>query len=158
MSKKKKYEVMKPRDDAYEELSNEYERENMPDYAFKSKSQAMGKNAKKVKRNKTIRTVAAVVGAILLVNIGYFVTEVVKGVNSRRDSDTTTAITTQKEQTTFPESTTQKQQSGESTYPSQLSTTTTKAHKEKEKNKTDSKSADASEQTGTTSADGADFE
>ena len=85
---KKKYKKMKPDEHAYEELVSDYERSEMPDYSFKSNSQAMGKNAKKLKRNKIIKIVLYVLGAIVVLYFGYFVVEVTKQVNSRPQTTT----------------------------------------------------------------------
>lgn len=103
---KKKYKVMKKDDSSYQDLSTDYERNEMPDYSFKSKSQAMGNNAKKLHRYKIIRNVLCVIGAVLVVYIGYFIIEVTKQVNSRSKTDVTSALTTVAESTTFPISTT----------------------------------------------------
>ena len=85
---KKKYKKMKPDEHAYEELVSDYERSEMPDYSFKSSSQAMGKNAKKLKRNKIIKIVLYILGAIVVLYFGYFVVEVTKQVNSRPQTTT----------------------------------------------------------------------
>ena len=85
---KKKYKKMKPDEHAYEELVSDYERDEMPDYSFKSNSQAMGKNAKKLRRNKILRAVIYVLGAIIVLYFGYFIVEVAKQVNSRPQTTT----------------------------------------------------------------------
>lgn len=79
---------MKPDEHAYEELVSDYERSEMPDYSFKSNSQAMGKNAKKLKRNKIIKIILYVLGAIVVLYFGYFAVEVTKQVNSRAQTTT----------------------------------------------------------------------
>lgn len=100
---KKKYESIKPDGSAYAELASEYERDEMPDYSFKSNSQAMGKNAKKLKRIKIVRAVLSVIGAILVLYLGYFIIAVIKGVNSREYTTTAPYIEiTEQEETTVP--------------------------------------------------------
>lgn len=85
---KEKYDNLKADGQAYEELVSEYEREEMPDYSFKSSAQAMGRNAKKLRRIKLLRTVLSVIGAVLVLYFGYFVVALIKGVNSREQSTT----------------------------------------------------------------------
>lgn len=127
---KKKYKVMKKDDSSYEDLTTDYERKEMPDYSFKSKSDAMGKNSRKLQRNKIIRAVLCVIGAILVLYLGYFIIEVTKQVNNRAKG-TTAAYTLSPEETqgstTFPDTTasesTSENASGstsetETTYPS----------------------------------------
>ena len=86
---KQKYDRLKPDGKAYEELVSNFEQDQMSDYSFKKNSQAMGKNAKKLRRIKIIRTVLSVIGAIIIIYLGYFIVAVIKGVNSR--AQTTTA-------------------------------------------------------------------
>ncbi|MBE6818030.1 MAG: hypothetical protein E7517_02570 [Ruminococcaceae bacterium] len=103
---KKKYQYLKPDGQAYAELVSEYERDEMPDYSFKSSAQAMGKNAKKLKRIKIVRIVLSVIGAILVLYLGYFIIALIKGVNSRTQVTTTAYVEmTQDERTTVPETT-----------------------------------------------------
>lgn len=102
-STKKKYQNIKPDGQAYSDLVSEYEREEMWDYSFKNNAQAMGKNAKKIRRLKIVRIVLSVIGAILVVYLGYFIIALIKGVNSR--PQTTTAeyvIISEQESTTVP--------------------------------------------------------
>lgn len=102
-STKKKYQNIKPDGQSYNDLVSEYEREEMWDYSFKSNAQAMGKNAKKIRRLKIVRIVLSVIGAILVVYLGYFIIALIKGVNSR--PQTTTAeyvIISEQESTTVP--------------------------------------------------------
>lgn len=102
---KQKYDRLKPDGKAYEELVSDYEQEQMSDYSFKSNSQAMGKNAKKLRRIKIIRAVLSVIGAIIVIYLGYFIVAVIKGVNSRPESTTAQYVEIiEEESTTVPAS------------------------------------------------------
>ncbi|MBQ3432384.1 MAG: hypothetical protein IJG23_06315 [Clostridia bacterium] len=102
-STKKKYQNIKTDGQAYAELVSDYEREEMSDYSFKSGSQAMGKNEKKIRRLKIVRIVLSIIGAIFVLYLGYFIIALVKGVNSR-ETNTTEAyvIISEEESTTVP--------------------------------------------------------
>lgn len=112
---KKKYDELKRDGRAYEELVSDYEKSEMSDYSFKSASQAMGKNAKKLRRIKILRIALSILGAVLVLYFGYFIIAVVKGVNSREQSTTaqyvetttqeSTTVPTTEEDTTVPQST-----------------------------------------------------
>jgi len=117
---KEKYDKLKPDGKAYEELVSEYEREQMPDYSFKNRSQAMGKNAKKLKRIQVLRVVLSLFGAVLVIYLGYFIIAVIKGVNSREQTTTAQHVevyepesTTVPQTTQAPQLTTQEGTSGE---------------------------------------------
>ena len=100
---KQKYDRLKPDGKAYEELVSNYEQAEMPDYSFKNNSQAMGKNAKKLRRIKIIRTVLSVIGAIIIIYLGYFIVAVIKGVNSRPQTTTAQYVEIiEEESTTVP--------------------------------------------------------
>ena len=84
---KKKYDNLKPDGAAYDELVSEYERDEMPDYSFKNRSQAMGANARKLRRMRF-----------------YFIIAVIKGVNSREQVTTAQYVEIiEPESTTVPE-------------------------------------------------------
>ncbi len=136
---KQKYQSIKPDGRSYTELVSEYEREEMPDYSFKSKTQAMGKNAKKLRTGRIIKTVLSVIGAIAVVYTGYFIVALIKGVNARPQTSTTQyVVVTGQESTTVPaelESTTS------------LTTTTEKADKKDTNKKSDKENDDKNDDT-----------
>ncbi len=102
-SVKKKYSDIKPDGQEYAALVSEFEKGEMSDYSFKSNAQAMGKNAKKLRRNKIIKTVLSIIGAILVLYFGYFIIALIKGVNART-GPTEVYIETTVEATTVPAS------------------------------------------------------
>lgn len=106
-SVKKKYDNLKADGSAYAELASEYERGEMADYSFKNRSQAMGKNAKKIRTRKIIRIVLSVIGAVLVLYIGYFIIALIKGINSRPQTTTAEYVLdiTEQEDTTLPSTT-----------------------------------------------------
>ena len=118
-SDKKKYQTPKPDGQAYADLVSEYEREEMWDYSFKSNAQAMGKNAKKLKRMKIIRTVLAVIGAVMVIYLGYFIIALIKGINAREQTTTQEYIIISEDESTTVPSTQE-----ESTVPSTTQSTT----------------------------------
>ena len=121
---KKKYQYLKPDGQAYAELVSEYEKDEMPDYSFKSNAQAMGKNAKKLKRIKIVRIVLSLIGAILVLYLGYFIIALIKGVNSRTQVTTTAYVEmTQDERTTVPSTTAPEYVSRQPTTRGETSTT-----------------------------------
>ena len=123
-NKKKKYQNIKPDGQAYAELVSEYEKEEMPDYSFKSHAQAMGKNAKKLQRIKAVRIILSIIGAILVLYLGYFIIALIKGVNSRTQVTTTAYVEmTQDERTTVPETTAPEQTTRPTTREDTSSTT-----------------------------------
>ena len=100
---KKKFQNIKPDGQAYSDLVSEFDRKEMADYSFKSNAQAMGKNAKKLRKNKIIKTILSIIGAILVLYLGYFIVALIKGINSRPQSPTSEyVITTKEEKTTVP--------------------------------------------------------
>ena len=115
---------MKPDGQAYAELVSEYEKDEMPDYSFKSNAQAMGKNAKKLKRIKIVRIILSLIGAILVLYLGYFIIALIKGVNSRTQVTTTAYVEmTQDERTTVPSTTAPEDVSRQPTTRGETSTT-----------------------------------
>ncbi|MBQ6380802.1 MAG: hypothetical protein IJJ41_04265 [Clostridia bacterium] len=128
---KKKYQNIKPDGQAYEELVSAYEREEMWDYSFKSRSQAIGKNAKKLMRMRALKIVLSILGAVLVLYFGYFIVEVIKGVNSRSQQATQEYVTlTEDARTTVPstdQSTTVPSTRESTTVPTTKQNTTTAA-------------------------------
>lgn len=101
---KKKYDNLKPDGAAYDELVSEYEREEMPDYSFKNRSQAMGSNARKLRRMKILKNVLCVIGAVLVLYCGYFIIALIKDLNSREQVTTAQYVEIiEQESTTVPE-------------------------------------------------------
>lgn len=79
--KKKKY-VMKKDESYYEDLSDEYSRRQMSDYSFKKRVDVEGKNITRLRRNKIIKAVLCVIGALFIMSVGYFIVATVRNVNS----------------------------------------------------------------------------
>lgn len=102
---KKKYKVMKKDEHVYEDMISEFDRQQLSDYDFKTKSQALGKNYRKLRRNRIISIILTVIAAVIVVYIGYFIIEVIKNLNTRDVSQTSTQPTTSQVYTTYPENT-----------------------------------------------------
>lgn len=97
---KKKY-VMKEDASYYEELSTEYDRQQMADYSFKKRTDIEGRNVARLRRNRVIKVIFSVIGAFVIMSIGYFSVAVVRNSNEYHPVSTTT--TTTQPQTTYPE-------------------------------------------------------
>ncbi len=102
---KKKYKEMKKDEHVYEDMISEFDRQQLSDYDFKTKGQALGKNYRKLKRDRIISIILTVIVSVIVVYIGYFIIEVIKNLNSRDMSRADTQSTTSQVYTTYPENT-----------------------------------------------------
>ncbi|MBR2589598.1 MAG: hypothetical protein IKE65_01595 [Clostridia bacterium] len=146
-SQKKKFQNIKPDGQAYTELVSEFERKEMADYSFKSNAQAMGKNAKKLRKNKIIRAVLSIIGAILVLYLGYFIVALIKGVNSRPQTSPSEYVVVTQEQTTVPST-------QQTTVPVSKETTTAEKVSRAQEKTTQKASETTTQQTTTTKDSG----
>lgn len=86
-NKKKKY-VMKKDSGYYQNLSGEFEKQQMSDYSFKKRSDIEGKNTARMRRNEILKIILSVIGAFVIISIGYFIVATVRNVNSYHPQST----------------------------------------------------------------------